>query len=446
MRVASARPFGAVVAITLGLSLLPSIAIATPSDPDDSSIVDQSYTDAVNEARTNEQNKAQQIAALETQLVQLQMSLEAAQIEAQSKAEDYNVAVVAYEAAVAAAELAAQQLATAEAAREDARADLGLLAVEAYKTNGSMAELEALLSADGLEEVLARSEAADLLGGQTDAIVQRFRATSLVAAAVKVRADEAQAEMAAAKLAAEEAFTAAQAAADAAAAAVASAEATRQNYLAQLAVLRQTTLEAETARQEAIDAERRRREEEAARLEAERQARIRAEQERIAREEAERLRQEQARQQQASQSQSQPAQLVSQPYQPPTTTAVSSSDSGNAAVAWALAQVGKPYAIGGNGPWSFDCSGLTSQAWSAAGRWIGRTSRAQYVNVARVSLNEMRPGDLVFWARDTSDPSTIYHVAMYIGGGQIVEAPYPGLTVQVRAVPYGRIMPYAGRP
>lgn len=93
------------------------------------------------------------------------------------------------------------------------------------------------------------------------------------------------------------------------------------------------------------------------------------------------------------------------------------------AVAFATAQIGKPYVWGAVGPSSYDCSGLTSTAWAAAGHPIPRTSQAQWQGLTRVSLSSARPGDLIIYFNDAT------HVGMYIGGGQIIHAPRPGRTV-----------------
>lgn len=106
--------------------------------------------------------------------------------------------------------------------------------------------------------------------------------------------------------------------------------------------------------------------------------------------------------------------------------------SAQVAVDTALAQVGKPYQWGGSGPNSFDCSGLTSYAWRAAGVTLPRTSRAQFSGTTRISRGELRPGDLVFFG------SPIHHVAMYIGGGRVVEAARTGIPVRTSSTALGR--------
>jgi cell wall-associated NlpC family hydrolase len=104
--------------------------------------------------------------------------------------------------------------------------------------------------------------------------------------------------------------------------------------------------------------------------------------------------------------------------------------SGNAATAvqFALAQVGKPYQWGGSGPGSYDCSGLTSAAWASAGVSLPHSSRMQYSATARVDRSALQPGDLLFFG------SPIHHVSMYIGNGQMVEAPRTGLSVRVVSI------------
>ncbi len=96
------------------------------------------------------------------------------------------------------------------------------------------------------------------------------------------------------------------------------------------------------------------------------------------------------------------------------------------AVEVALAQLGKPYQWGASGPHRFDCSGLTSFAWAAAGVTLPRSSRMQYNATTRISRSELTPGDLVFYH------SPISHVAMYIGDGKVVEAPNSGNNVRIR--------------
>jgi cell wall-associated NlpC family hydrolase len=98
-----------------------------------------------------------------------------------------------------------------------------------------------------------------------------------------------------------------------------------------------------------------------------------------------------------------------------------------AAIAYAVAQIGKPYLWGGVGPRSFDCSGLTMRAWQAAGVDIPRTSETQWADLPHVPVSDLQPGDLVIYFHDAS------HVALYVGDGAIIEAPHPGGVVELAA-------------
>ncbi|MEU6221226.1 NlpC/P60 family protein [Streptomyces sp. NPDC047022] len=101
------------------------------------------------------------------------------------------------------------------------------------------------------------------------------------------------------------------------------------------------------------------------------------------------------------------------------------SEKDKRAVQFATDQIGKPYVWGAVGPKSYDCSGLTSQAWAAAGAPIPRTSQEQWKQLKHVAIKDMRPGDLIIYFPDAS------HVAMYVGDGAIVHSPRPGRTVTI---------------
>ncbi|MET7450989.1 C40 family peptidase [Streptomyces sp. NPDC005574] len=104
------------------------------------------------------------------------------------------------------------------------------------------------------------------------------------------------------------------------------------------------------------------------------------------------------------------------------------SREGDRAVRYAVRQVGKPYQWGAEGPRSYDCSGLTSQAWDHAGRSVPRTSQEQWARLKRIPLSELRPGDLVVYFPEAT------HVALYIGGGKVVQAPRPGARIKVSPI------------
>ncbi|MER7959345.1 NlpC/P60 family protein [Streptomyces sp. NPDC096030] len=160
--------------------------------------------------------------------------------------------------------------------------------------------------------------------------------------------------------------------------------------------------------------------------EAQRKAEARAKAEAAARaeaEEAERRRQEEAAKEQ----------------QPPTpapggstggSTGSTYAAKAEKALAFARAQIGKPYVWGATGPSSYDCSGLTQAAWRAAGVDLPRTTWDQVEVGTRVATADLLPGDLVFFYDDIS------HVGLYIGGGKMIHAPKPGANVREESIYY----------
>jgi len=124
------------------------------------------------------------------------------------------------------------------------------------------------------------------------------------------------------------------------------------------------------------------------------------------------------------------------------------SESARVAIAAATRWLGTPYSWGGgsldgpslgigSGAWvvGFDCSGLTRYAWAQAGVLLPRTSRDQWnaPGVRITTMAHLQPGDLVFFASDVSDPSTIFHVALSLGGDAMIEAPQTGDVVKIES-------------
>lgn len=105
-----------------------------------------------------------------------------------------------------------------------------------------------------------------------------------------------------------------------------------------------------------------------------------------------------------------------------------------------MSRLGTPYRWGGTTPAGFDCSGLMLWSWAQAGVSLPRTSGAQRAYTQRISAAQLQPGDLVF----TGNP--VYHVGMYIGGGQMIHSPHTGDVVKVSAVRSGGSVSYGRIP
>lgn len=108
--------------------------------------------------------------------------------------------------------------------------------------------------------------------------------------------------------------------------------------------------------------------------------------------------------------------------------------SAGVAVRFAYNHIGDAYKYASAGPSTFDCSGLTSAAWAAAGKSLPHNAAAQYSATARISRSDLKPGDLVFYR-------SLGHVGLYVGDNQIIDAPHTGTVVNKRSInistPYG---------
>jgi cell wall-associated NlpC family hydrolase len=122
---------------------------------------------------------------------------------------------------------------------------------------------------------------------------------------------------------------------------------------------------------------------------------------------------------------------------------------GDRAVLFAFHQLGKPYIWGGNGPVGYDCSGLALASWTVgAGIRFARVANDQYHTAGgAIAYSSLVAGDLVFWGSSQTDWTSVYHTAMYVGGGRIVEA--TGDHVQLNSLgQWGQsdLMPHGDRP
>jgi cell wall-associated NlpC family hydrolase len=121
--------------------------------------------------------------------------------------------------------------------------------------------------------------------------------------------------------------------------------------------------------------------------------------------------------------------LLVPPPPPPVSVAVAPAPEPGAtaqaavAIAYAVSKIGDPYVWGATGPSTFDCSGLTQAAWAAAGVTIPRDTYEQVAALPAVSRADLQPGDLLFFDGNA-------HVAIYVGGGMLIDAPHTGAVVE----------------
>lgn len=467
------RLLGAGVAV----ALLASVGVgAASADPYPSQ-------QQVDQAQAAADDKAGEVAQLESSLAQASDQLESAQIEAASAAEDYNEATVRLDAATTAAQQASTAAEQARTTQSQATTQVGNLAAQTYRNGGSLGVgIQTMLAPGGPQDLIDRADALNYVAQRnqlTLAAADSARNTSQLADAhAKVaegeRADAAAAASAASKRAGD---------LEASAQSLVQATAAQRNTtIAQLATLRRSSINLEAQRQAGIEAERQAAAEEAARQAiAAREAADRAKAQKNAEQQAASLKAaaERAAAQQAALDRAaartpkthlptptataakpatQPAPTstakptASSPAKPTTApvaqvstgSSKGSSSAGQAAVDWARTQIGKPYRWGATGPNSYDCSGLTSQAWAKAGVKIPRVSRDQYRAAKKISYSEMRPGDLIFYGSG-NNASSVHHVAIYSGNGKMIEAPRSGLNLREVPVRMKGAMTYAGR-
>ena len=282
------------------------------------------------------------------------------------------------------------------------------------------------MNADGLRTVETKQASIEAFSASADAKMQRVAALQQVANVMQKAADEAVVAQTEATSEVQRRTEAAQASAQRALALQETTEAARQGYLTELARKQNTTVELIQEREAALEAERAAAAEAAARAAAEEAARREA-----------------ARQANAAASES-PSWTPAPSYDEPP---VSYPGSGGAstAIATAKSYLGVPYVWGGASRGGVDCSGLTQIAWASAGVYLPHYSKSQYDYGTRVPFSNAQPGDLLFWSINGSQ-SGIYHVAIYLGGGSMIEAPSPGSSVRITSIwGWNQLMPYVVR-
>ncbi|SDM25936.1 Cell wall-associated hydrolase, NlpC family [Geodermatophilus siccatus] len=428
-----ARAAGTAVTALVLAGLVPGTAVAAPGD------------DEVAAAQTGRDAAAARVGAISAQLAQAQERVDAARRGAQIALQEYEVRQAAQEEARVAADAAA-------AAAERAAAELGrgrdqvvAFARSSYMQGSTTPGTAALVTAEGPAQLVERAALLEAAGGHRVDVVAELTVLEQQAAAADV--------------AAQTAVRTADEAEDAAAGALASAQEQEVSARAQAAELadRREVLEAELAEaQEVLSGTRG-----AAAAAAAAEAATAAAQARPPAPSTPSVSSSAGSpERSASSSGSSSSSRGGSPTGTDTTAGDPAGSVVQRAIAAAKSQRGLPYSWGGgnaNGPtwgippdtdvFGFDCSGLTEYAYAQAGVRIGGTSREQYWRFRdrTVAADDLQPGDLVFWG-ETADHTSIYHVALYIGGGQVVQAPQSGDVVRISDMWFGRDYYGAVRP
>ncbi|GAA0579567.1 C40 family peptidase [Kribbella sandramycini] len=424
------------VCLAGSMTVVPVTAQAKPSPP---VIPSQA---AVERAKKAAADKAGQVKAIEQQLAAAEARLEQLGVRSGIADEAYNGAVYRLEQARKDAAAAAARAAKAQKTLTEQRQQIGRFAAASYQGGGDIAKLGPLFTAEGPQQLLDSAGAAHSVSAAMQGSYLRYSASQVVTNLFKVQADQAVVKVKQATDEAARAKRAAEAAERAQSAAVTAMGVQRQQSIAQLAVLQNTSIQVAAQRQRGLEELARQR---AAALAAKKAAELRRKI--AAREAAERAREaaEKAREEREEREQGKkPGKKKPRKERPG--GGGTGGRGAQAAINFALAQRGDMYLWGGTGPSRWDCSGLMMGAWKRAGVQLPHYSVAQYEQTRHIDEDELRPGDLIFWSIDPDNPATIHHVGMYLGDGRMIHAPRSGKPVQIQSVYYWEPPDFFGRP
>ena len=476
------RRVGAVVAVAaLALTMAPP-ATADPSNPEFPS------SDEIERARRGAEGTATEVGRMEAQLAAAGARTDRLALQVGQAVEAYNGARVRLQQAEQDAMAAQRTAAEARTELETSRDALGLLAAAVYRSGGDAAGLSAFLLAADPHDLMSRMSALQSIGDSRQHALDEFRAAQAHATVLEARAEHLVEQRRSSALRVERAKAEAEARLAGQQRAVAQIATQRETLVRALAVARHTTVRLERARQDGLERQREEAARRAAEARAREQAREAARQAEAAREKAreaarqaevarqadENRRVDEARQADdarraedarkadearkaddarkadaASRTPEKPSDPDPAPAPapapkpepkpepapaPPPLPSTNGSGSVERAIDFARSQIGRPYQWGADGPSSYDCSGLTMRAWEQGGIGLPHYSVAQYERSEKIPVTELRRGDLVFYASDPGNYRSIYHVALYIGDGQMIEAPYTGENVRMSSI------------
>lgn len=356
-------------------------------------------------AKRNVEEKKKMIARIEGILTTLQGEADALEAVALQKNEQYNQAKHAVKTMADKVEGLEAKVKTAEEEAGEAKTMLGQIVARMYRqgTSGNTT-LEIFFNPESSDELLYQLGASDVVAQRTQVMYEQAMQKQSDAKALALELSSAQAELETRKTEAEKLYREAKSAADAVIAKVTESESQRATMLGQLASLKDTASDLERQRIEGLEAERR-------------------------------------------QNAVKDAPTAPELY----TVGPPNSDLVERAIAFASAQLGERYVLGGSGPDIWDCSGITMKSYAAVGVYIGWHSATAQFNIMAsnqklVPFQDAKRGDLIWWTRSSSFSGDKYHTAIYLGDGMMLEAPNPARTVRIVPVRYGELFPYAARP
>jgi len=382
----------------------------------------------IDKANADAHAKATQIGETEAELAAANAQLVTLNNNAEIMVEKYNGAMTKLAAAQQAAAAAEQKLVLAKQARAQAQVAMNQFAADSYRGSSTMGQIGALITSGSPETFMSREAALAAISRHEQSVIDGMKQAESAQTDAQKVAVQAVADQQKASNAAAAAKDAAVKAMNDQAAQVAQIKDNQSQLTAQLAVLQGKAKNLAAARAKGL----------AEQAAAEAAARKAAEE---AKRRAELLAKQSGSGSGGSNggsgggSTGTPVDVVT----PGTGHSISSASQRATAVAFAQSQIGIWYRWAGAGEVGptvtssgtqnvvgYDCSGLTMRAYQAAGISLGHYTGLQWDEGMHVSRDQLVPGDLVFFATDTSDPSTIHHVGIYIGNGQMIDAPQTG--------------------
>lgn len=420
----------------VGMALGLALALMIPPTSGPAALADEGHTPTrqeVREARTAVRDAGRDVTTVQAELASANAFLQQSAIEAARATEAWNGARYRLDQARQAAAAALERAGIARTDVDRQQSAYADALVTSYEMSPTLTAVSSMVHAEGIGTVIEQTTTMRVTESALDTRYDGFLAASTLAGVAVDQATAAAAEARALKVEAREARDAARAAADAAADQAQSVAAQKTALIIELAALQGISVRLAEQRQADLEQRTAEAAAQAAAQAATEQAEQQAAEDTPTEAAAESPQQQPAPQHPAPQ---QPEPEQPEPQQPaPQQPAPALSGGVDAAIAFARAQIGDPYRWGAAGPDAWDCSGLTMGAWAAGGKALPHYSVAQYEQSTPVSVGSLQPGDLVFWG-SSSSPSSIYHMALYIGNGQIIHAPRTGRTVTQESMYY----------